>query len=159
MKTIPLTQGKVALVDDEDFDYLSQFKWHLKRSSKKARVVYAVAHEPNTTRNSTKLRMHRLLLPGAKEVDHINGDGLDNRRHNLRAATKHQNMRNMQRHRDNESGFKGVSRHQKRWCARIHNKFLGTFPSPIEAARAHDEAASARFGEFARLNFPEQHNG
>jgi hypothetical protein len=159
MKTIPLTQGKVALVDDADFEFLSQFKWHLKRPSKKARVLYAVAHQPNTTRNSTKLRMHRLLLPGAKEVDHINGDGLDNRRQNLRAATKPQNMSNMQKHRDNESGFKGVSRHQKRWCARIRNEFIGVFQSPLEAAKAYDAAALALFGEFARLNFPEQKNG
>ena len=159
MKTIPLTQGMVAIVDDEDFEYLSKFKWHLKRSSKKARVVYAVAHEPNTTRNSTKLRMHRLILPGVKEVDHINGDGLDNRRQNLRAATKSQNMMNMKKHRDNVAGYKGVSRNGIRWVARIGFERIGAFRSPIEAARAYDAAASFLFGEFARLNFPEQKNG
>jgi hypothetical protein len=159
MKTITLSQGKVALVDDEDFDWLSKFRWYAKRPNSTSELFYAVAHVPGTRRHFPKVKMHKLLLPDAKEVDHINGDSLDNQRHNLRAVTKSQNMMNMKRHRDNVSGFKGVSRHQKRWCARIHNEFLGTFPSAIEAARAYDVEASARFGQFARLNFPEQKNG
>jgi hypothetical protein len=155
MKEITLTQGKVALVDDEDFEYLSRFNWHVKRTNRKWKVLYAVAHEPNTKRNSTKLRMHRLLLPDAKEIDHINGDGLDNRRCNLRPATHRQNLAKSRRPLG-ASGLIGVDQLYGKWRARITvngiGHHLGMFTSKEEAVSAYNAAAQKFNGEFARTN-------
>lgn len=100
--------------------------------------------------------MHQLLLPGVEEVDHISGDGLDNRRLNIRAATRQGNAANIGPQRNNASGFKGVVWQPDRgkWAAYSRRRFLGRFVSPIEAALAYDRAARSAFGEFAWLNFP-----
>jgi hypothetical protein len=107
--------------------------------------------------------MHRALLAVAGPVDHTNGDGLDNRRANLRAATCTENARNVRVHRDNLAGWKGVSkappRVRARWRARIwvdgRELRLGYFDDPEAAARAYDAAAREYFGAFAALNFPD----
>jgi hypothetical protein len=103
--------------------------------------------------------MHRFLLqpPPGLEVDHINGDRLDNRRINLRIATRSQNAMNRPRTRTNTSGFKGVSRLGSLWCAQIKLEgklhYLGRYADPAEAARAYDVAAKIMFGQYARPNF------
>jgi hypothetical protein len=158
MKTIPLTQGYEAIVDDEDFEALSQVKWNvsIRRTS---RTFYAargnrLGHRP------ANLLMHRVIMaatlsPGA-EVDHINGNGLDNRRENLRVATRQQNAANIRRVKG-RSGFKGVElREHARWRASIcgpnGTTHIGYFSTPQEAAHAYDAEAVRLFGEFASTN-------
>ncbi len=110
--------------------------------------------------------MHRTILDAKKgeSVDHCNDIGLDNQRHNLRRCTHKQNIQNRRRNRNNKCGYKGVclDRTGKKWQASIgspsqgNRKHLGRFSCLIEAAKAYDEAAIERYGEFARLNFPMQ---
>lgn len=159
MREIPLTRGMVAIVDVEDFPLVSAYKW---RASPDCRTFYA--HRGQRTNGRYKLiQMHRMILqpPSGIDVDHINGDGLDNRRSNLRLATGSDNNANRIRLLTNTSGRRGVTWHRqaKRWQAgitryrkRIH---LGLFTDLDAAARAYDTAARALFGEFARPNFPE----
>lgn len=110
MKKIQLTQGKFAIVDDEDFLELSKYKWYLSGNG------YA-------TRTSRHIRMHRVInsTPEGFDTDHINGDKLDNRRSNLRTATRSQNNFNTSPPKDNTSGTKGVwfSKRHSRWYAQI----------------------------------------
>jgi hypothetical protein len=151
---IQLTQGKLALVDDEDYDWLNQWKWCF--------------HDGYATRRNLKnttLRMHRLIMdpPNGMDIDHANGNGIDNRRFNLRVCTRAQNVMNSIVRSDNKSGFRGVSWHkvQKKYVAYIYlTKFgkpkqmrLGNFYDAVDAAHAYDEAARQLFGEFARTNF------
>ena len=158
MKEIPLTQGKVALVDDDDFEWLSQFKWY---AVKFGRTFYAVRQAPRVNGKQRTIWMHREVLglkPGDPRVDHRDGDGLNNQRMNLREATHRQNMMNS-RGRSGSSRFKGVDwdKRAKKWRARISvngkKKHLGYFIDEEEAARAYDEKAKKIFGEFARVNF------
>ncbi len=152
MKEIPLTQGKVAIVDDEDFEWLSQWKWHYHN------MGYAVR---TTARpNQTHILMHREIcgLHSSLEFDHINGNGLDNQRSNLRACTHSQNIQNSKVRKDSGSGFKGVFYLSKvhKWeaCIRVNGKrkHLGRYLNPEMAACAYDDAAHEFFGEFARTN-------
>src|ERR1035437_2353458 len=101
MKTIPLTQGQVALVDDSDFEELTKYRWYARRNKNGA--FYAARSCP--VPRGRKLYMHRALLLGVPEVDHVNRNTLDNQRHNLRPATHSQNLHNIERPRDNTSGF------------------------------------------------------
>ncbi len=154
MKLIKLTQGFFTKVDDEDFDELNKHKWCVKDSSKRPYAVRGKIY--------TVVRMHRELLKAPKgiEVDHVNGDGLDNQRHNLRFATRYQNSRNVGKQKgiQYKSVYKGVhwQEKRKRWRARINvnNKeiYLGQYSLELDAAKAYNEAAVKYFGEFARLN-------
>lgn len=149
---ISLSRGAFALVDAADYPTLSAHKWSLSR----ARLGYAV-RKATANGKAAFVKMHNAVLapPPGLEVDHINGDTLDNRRCNLRLATRRQNIAN--RRPTASSGFKGVYRHKSGWAARIRLQgrlqYLGTFPSPDLAARAYDAAASAEWGEFAFQNF------
>jgi hypothetical protein len=154
-KEIQLTQGRVALVDDEDFDELTKLSWCL---SSRSRPPYATTNIKISGKYRT-VDMHRYLLnpPRGVEVDHINGNGLDNRRSNLRICTHAQNTRNKRS--TPRSGFKGVSLGsgcKKSWTARIRadgiDLYLGSFPDPVLAASAYNKAALKYYGEFACLN-------
>jgi hypothetical protein len=156
VKQIQLTKGLVALVDDEDYERLSSFKW-------KAHHRYAAR---NVRRNGKFLTimMHREILkaPSGMDVDHINGDRLDNRRSNLRLATRSQNTRNRKGNKNSISGYKGVGWHARcrKWQAAIKTDdkqlYLGLFDAPEDAARAYDAAARNLHGPFAKVNFPEE---
>lgn len=147
----------VALVDDEDFEALNRFKWCAKSSG--AGLFYAYRATGKRSDGSRVYQfMHRLLVQGDGFVDHINGNGLDNRRDNLRLATSSQNGINRRKALGTTSRYKGVtwSKKDQRWCAQIKrngkNRFLGSFRSEEEAAKAYDAAARELFGEFAKLN-------
>jgi hypothetical protein len=158
MKEIQLTKGKVAKVDDADFDWLSQWKWSWHYAGYAFRMY------------RTHYTLHRVAMARAimdlaasdkRVVDHINGDSLDNRRCNLRVCSRAENMRNVKLRRTSISGYKGVS-HTKEWGWRVklqvNGKVIsgGTFLTSAEAAKAYDELAIKYHGEFARLNFPER---
>ncbi len=153
-RRIPLTRGKYAIVDPKDYEWLVKYKWHA--NGRQGGILYAV--------NQKRQRMHRLIMNAPKEklVDHINGNGLDNRRANLRLATYTQNSWNS-RHGIGQgtSRYKGVIwyKRNKKWEAVIsvngRRKHLGYYKKEIDAARAFDKAAKERRGEFAVLNFPD----
>ncbi len=150
MKQIPLTQGKFALVDDEDYEYLNQWKWH-----------YASFHAYRKDITGKTIAMHNLVIkpPKGKLVDHKNGNGIDNQRSNLRFATSKQNSYNSKK-KPGKGNFKGV-------CQKAHypNKYftsiskdkkqyyIGYFENEHHAAVAYDLWADYFFGDFARTNF------
>ncbi len=160
MKTIELTQGKVALVDDEDYEYLNQFNW---QALKARHTWYAHRNGYNKDRH-VKIYMHRdiLKVPVGVNTDHKDGNGLNNQRCNIRIATNAQNQQNQINLAGGKSScFKGVcwSKADNKWYVHITVKSrsvrLGSYISEIEAALVYDEAAKEYFGEFARLNFIE----
>lgn len=159
MIEVPMTKG-VTLVDDEDAPRVLHLKWKPLRC--KNGSVYAVARTREQDGKEKTVYMHRLILdaPIGKDVDHRNGNGLDNRRQNLRLATRAQNSRNSRLQRDTASGYKGVRRHRRKWQAhiKVNRKriYLGSFSSKEDAARTYDAAAKKHFGEFANLNFPSE---
>lgn len=158
-KEIPLTQGKIAIVDAADYEWLNQWKWCAWKV-KTHHTYYAIRTQRINGKNTT-IRMHRLILDakGGEQADHIDGNGLNNSRDNLRIATPLQNTHNSRRPINNTSGYKGVYWHKRtgKWMARINinnkRKHLGLFTSPEEAAKAYDTAALELHGAFARTNF------
>jgi hypothetical protein len=168
MKEIMLTQGKVALVDDSDFEWLSQWKWHTRKSPN---TYYAVRNSSTGgkrgirtgrgNRKSHTIQMHRLILnvSTGMETDHRDMNGLNNQRSNLRVCTKQQNNQNRKTYKKSSSIYKGVCwwKRDKRWGVSIRfngkRQHLGYFDSETKAAKAYDKAALKHFGEFARLNF------
>jgi hypothetical protein len=156
-RLIPLTQNLNAVVDAADYEWLSQWSWCASQSPWK-KLFYAV-RRVRKGENLTTASMHRLIFGGT--CDHINRNGLDNRRANLRAATPAQQMQNQSLRSSNTSGFRGVSWQSRvgKWRASVHQNgkpiYLGYFTDKEQAAKIRDEAAKALYGEFAVLNFPE----
>lgn len=156
MKYISLTQNKFAIVDDEDFEWLTQWKWYAQKSMN---TYYVYAHPPCIDGKQLAILMHREIMKAPKgiDVDHRNHNGLDNQRHNLRVCTRSQNQQNRQIT-CGISKYKGVCWHKgrKTWVAYIiTNKkqlHLGCYDSEIEAARAYDKAALELFKDFAYTN-------
>jgi hypothetical protein len=154
MKKIPLTQGKYALVDDEDFAELSQYKWQYSCGY----ATRGVSRRDQRLGMPSKVNMQRQLLgyPKGMDTDHINGDKLDNRRFNLRACSHTENTRNRAKEIRNTSGYVGVHWHKvnKKWVAQIKVNqkvvYLGSFTSVKEAINTRREAAMKYFGEYAR---------
>ena len=160
MKEIKLTQGKVALVDDEDFDELNKYKW----CAVKDRTTFYAMRKPS--QKNPARSMHRTIMntPKGMQVDHINHNGLDNQKHNLRNCTGAENTSNYKIPITNTSGYKGVylqcdrrgERIYKYWKAQISEqgkqKAIGNFKTPELAALAYNQKAKELFGEFAYLN-------
>lgn len=159
MKQVQLTQGKVALVSDSDWALVCKYKWHAHKGSHKTWYATFCQRYGSGGKLKRFIRMHRLIKDAPKnlEVDHRNGDGLDNRRSNLRLATHKQNSHNKTKHKDNASGFKGVSwdKRNSRWVVSIMVDgvyyFLGRFGSKINAAAAYAKAAHRLHGRFAKI--------
>lgn len=149
MKEIELTQGQVAIVDDDDFEDLSLYKWFAK---KEGGIFYA-ARSYGAKRNTMKMHIYIMKPVDGFVIDHINGNGLDNRKSNLRICSHAENMRNRKLHKDNSSGYKGVSKNKGKYVARIMQIYLGRYNNAIDAARAYDAKARELFGNFAKLNF------
>jgi hypothetical protein len=158
---MPLSQGQYAIVDADDYPRLSRHKWYAVKGSK---TFYAVRGIVDGHGKRLQFKMHRevLKVPDNMLVDHVNRNGLDNRKANLRPATHTQNMCNRGRSaRKRGSKYKGVhwNKSMKKWRVRIGvNRTrlrIGEFSNEIEAAKAYDRAARKHHKEFAVLNFPE----
>lgn len=167
-RTIPLTRGYFTIVDDEDFEWLSQWKW-LAQGPADGRI-YA-ARDANENGRKRRILMHRQILGTVDaafhvKTDHVNNDSLDNRRQNLRTCTNLQNSGNYGAFKERagkpvSSRYRGVSFYKRNgyWTAQINvhgkKRHLGCFPTQEDAARARDVASRKHFGEFAFLNFPD----
>lgn len=158
MKEIPLTRDKVAIIDDEDYERINQHKWYAYKSK---RTFYAQRRDGKKI-----LWMHRIIINPSpdEQIDHINGDGLDNRKSNLRIATQHQNTMNCRKraiHRGKppSSKYKGVSKCKTtgHWIVQLgfNGSYIwgGTYLTEIEAAKAYDIKAKELFGIYAKTNF------
>lgn len=164
MKLIPLTQGKYAQVDDEDFEYLNQWKWFYNRTGKTDN-----GYAERSSRKSASIRMHRLVMKLDDKnlfIDHINHNGLDNQKHNLRIVTSAQNQFNKNPNKDAASKYKGVYKEIRQnrnsikiyeyWRAKIEFNYkvyhIGYFKNETDAAKAYNDKAIELFGEYACLN-------
>jgi hypothetical protein len=160
MKKIPLSQEQFALVDDEDFAELSKHKWYAFRRNKE--YSYYAIRNIGIKPNRGSERMHNVIMkpPKGFEVDHKDGNGLNNQRYNLRVCSRSQNMGNTRGQRRNSSRYKGVhwDSRNNNWRPMICKNYkilnLGSFKSEVEAAKAYDAKAKELYGEFACLNFP-----
>lgn len=146
MRKIPLTRNQIALVDEEDFEFISKYKWHINTSG------YAY-------NSGKKQLMHCLILGNpSEEIDHINRNKLDNRKCNLRLVTHQQNMFNRSKQKNNKSGFKGVifDKYRGKWMARcgLNGKtyHLGRFEWKKDALEAYNKFVIEHMGEYAYLN-------
>lgn len=159
-KTIPLTKGQTAIVDDSDYEHLSQFKWN---AVKGYNTYYATRCLPLGDKKYTRRYMHHEImgLPDKDYIDHKDGNGLNCTRDNMRKATPTQNRYNQGMSKGTASGYKGVRKHvtanKVSWsaCITVSGKviYLGRFATAIDAALARDEAARKYHGEFAWTNF------
>lgn len=156
---VPLTRGKFALIDAADVGLVSPFNWFACEVRKTGK--FYAARTLNLPAGRRTIRMHQIILPLPNEwlVDHIDGDGLNNRRRNLRVATGALNLMNRGAQANNSSGFKGVCWYAagEKWHAQItregKNHHIGYFETAEEAAHAYDAEAEVLFGRFGRLNF------
>lgn len=155
-KEIPLSQNRIALVDDEDYEEVSKLRWHYNKGYAK--------HSYQENGRAKFIFMHRFIMKArdGEEVDHRNSiNTLDNRRSNLRIATRSQNAANRKKSKHSQQPFKGIQFDRKAskahpWRARIAvngaRHWLGTYATPEDAAKAYDMAALYYFGEFAQIN-------
>lgn len=156
MKQIPLTQGKFAMVDDSDFEWLNQWKWYAKKCGCKWYAYRCVRSLASKT-GYTTIAMHTLIMhtPEQMQVDHIDGNGFNNQKGNLRICTPSENSCYKTRHKNKYKGVRKLSK--KSWIAYItHNKksiYLGSFGQEQQAAEAYNRAARMYHNEFASLNF------
>jgi len=163
-RLIAITRNKFAIVNAEDYERLSKFHWHAKYSSRSWYAVRCALAKEKRKRKLVWMHNEIKRAPKGKLIDHFNHNGLDNRRTNLRAATRGQNTCNCRKHTGCSSRYKGVCFHKNKhsgypWDTYINDNgrriHLGVYKTEVEAARAYDEAAKKYHGRFATLNFPE----
>jgi len=162
MKQIPLTQAKIAIVDDSDYELVSRYKWFAVKNSR-SENYYAVRRIDSNGKQTTVL-MSRFILGleagDKREADHIYHHTLDNRRSNLRIVSHAENQHNQKLRMNMTSLFKGVCHQRNKWRAYIvvdgKQIHLGLFEVEIDAAMAYDQKAIELFGDFACLNFPDK---
>ena len=168
MKKISLTQGQYALVDDEDFEYLNQFKWYAYR--RHIKYTYYAGRTIRENGSKKTIRMHNIIAQryfenNYEQIDHKDRNGLNNQKENLRICSISQNCMNRRSY--GVSNFSGVSLHKYshmlknglkeyvKWRARIKvngkSIFLGSFKTELEASEAYKKAAKIHFGEFANI--------
>lgn len=163
MKEISLSKGKIAIVDDEDYERISQWRWHAHFNFIN-NTLSAIRKEKDENGKHHQVFMHNEIMNVANgfEVDHINHNRLDNQKSNLRICTHHENMFNRRSQDNSRSQYKGVAwhKHNKMWQANItvdrKQINLGYFKNEIDAAKAYDKAAQKYQGNFAFLNFQKQ---
>jgi hypothetical protein len=154
IRFIPLTQGKFAIVDTADYEWLGKYHWNAMTSDN---TTYAFRKE-----NGKVIFMHREIMKPRKGqvVDHINHNGADNRRSNMRNCSKRENACNGRARRNSSSQYRGVCRHGNGWSAEVGylraHVHVGSYAEEIEAARARDRMAIQLHGQYAYLNFPEE---
>lgn len=150
---IKLGHGKYAIIDVVSYVLVADFSWTFDNGYALTKIILPDGRK-------TSCRMHQMIRPGFEDVDHIDHNGLNNRLSNLRGCQHRQNMRNMNKHKDNKTGIKGVGfdSDRNKYAARITADdkviHLGRFDTIEDAAKAYDAAAKELHGEFARLNFP-----
>lgn len=156
MIEIPLTQGMTAIIDDQDAELVAGYTWHA------AHVHQSFYAQTRVVLNGrpTSLQMHRLIMQPklGEQVVHVDGNGLNNCRSNMRTCSKGERVPGRRRQRRNRTGFIGVFPHHRKFiaCIGVGKKqvYLGLFKTAAEAAAARDEAARKQHGDLARLNFP-----
>lgn len=155
MKKIKLTQGKYTIVDNIDFEWVNSFKWYAKKQGEKSKVARNITNKKGT---QDTVLLHRIIMkcPKGMEVDHIDGDPLNNQRKNLRLCTKKQNRQNKGFSKNNQSGYKGVTLHRNVYevYVRKNNRhtFVGSHKNKHEAAKIYNKEAKKVFGKFSKLN-------
>jgi hypothetical protein len=163
---IPLTQGKEALIDEVDSD-LMRFKWSTIKSRGFPRLYGYRKGLKIDNQQTVNIYMHRIILERKlgrilnpdEMTDHIDHNGLNNQRDNLRVVTCSLNNRNSRKGFEKTSQYKGVvwDKSRSKWMSRIningHDKYLGRFTDEVDAAKAYDEAAKIHYNEHANLNF------
>ena len=166
MRTVPHSgkkaAGRIALVDDEDYDLIEQYRWYVEeRIFPSGSISGPYARTSIHVKHKYILVFMHIMITGWSQVDHKNHNGLDNQRKNLRQADNFQNQANRKRDFDSTSPYKGVtwSKTSGKWIARISiggvRRSLGYFTDETEAAHAYDTAAAEAFGEYAWINFPQ----
>ncbi len=163
IRFIVLTRDKFAIVDSEDIDRISKFKWHYTTTGYAMRMVYLKRRIPNVIEKYSQPMARKIMgVPAPTQVDHISTFRLDNRKINLRICNFSQNGGNRNKRRNLTSIYKGVCFDKKNgsWVAYItinyKYKFLGYFTNEVKAAKVYDKKARELFGEFARTNFSDK---
>lgn len=154
-KLIRLTQGMFAIVDEDDFERVSQYKWAVE----KGKATYYASRGITLNGKNTSQKMHSFIIGCSDgQIDHINGNGLHNYKSNLRKCSHNQNMMNKKSYRNSSSKFKGVvfrpknNNYQARISLNKKSIHIGCFTNEIDAAKAYNSKAKELFGEFAKLN-------
>lgn len=155
VKELKLSRGMVAVVDDDDYEWLSRYKWTLQIRPSKRQTRYYAGRLERTDGKTRMVYMHRAIMRASEGacVDHIDRDGLNNRKSNLRKCDHSQNGANANKGPGYTSKYKGVCRHQGKWAAYIRcreeHRCLGRFETEEDAAKAYARAAKELFGDFA----------